>query len=145
MVSKPVLEREYPSRADSVGQSRHEVVAELERQGIDHDLSERAALALSELVANAVEAGPDDVSVTLVADGPGEPVRLTVTNATRTTTVPPRSTWGPTDPLAGRGRGLSIVATVCDTVRVVRRDRSVTMEVELYRSEPCEGGTDSRR
>lgn len=91
----------------------------LQRRSAPKDLRERAALAVSELASNAVQASPgEDYQVTVeeITDAPE--FVIGVTNSTSAEAIPPREDWGPQDVLAPRGRGLAIVESVSDSVQI---------------------------
>lgn len=104
----------------ATGQLRHvraDVVAWLDRGGAGVEAQERAALVVSELAANAVQAAPGrrfDVG----ARWDGGHVVVTVRNATDGDRPPHRDAWGPVDALAPRGRGLAIVDALAEGVQI---------------------------
>lgn len=91
------------------------------------DLRDRAALVVSELSSNAVEASPGllyEVGIGRL----GDLIRLSVTNRVSDEAPPPRGDWGPDDVLAPRGRGLAIVDMIATSVTV---DRSETHRITI--------------
>jgi len=87
-------------------------------QAADDDTRDRAALVVSELVSNAIQASPGRsfrLSARRVDDSA---IGLKVTNRAENPKIPPRSEWGPDDVLAPGGRGLAIIDSVCDQVAI---------------------------
>lgn len=95
----------------------------LQESDITRDVVEDLVVVATELCTNAVEATPDDERVQLQADFDGEAVRLAVSNATDDeelveedfAVLPPGS-------LQERGRGLTIVRALVDSLAVTTRD-----------------------
>jgi anti-sigma regulatory factor (Ser/Thr protein kinase) len=113
-----VLDRAYAGTTSTLRAARSDVVGWLKEHKIDEDLRDRAALVLSELASNAVQASPGSaygLRVSLVDDGS---VLMAVTSRTARDRPPPRDDWGPATVLASRGRGLLIVGKLSDQVDV---------------------------
>lgn len=116
--SRPELGFELASATTSVGVARRRIDRWLSAQGAAAELRDRVAVVVSELVTNAVEASADGFAVR--ADQPDAPggVRLRVTNRAEPGAIPPRADWGADSLMAERGRGLAIVAHLCESVSV---------------------------
>jgi anti-sigma regulatory factor (Ser/Thr protein kinase) len=93
----------FSAHPTSVGAARRFVVSQLaEREITDPELLDGAALIVSELVTNALQAGSPDVGLTLHhLDGV---VRVDVAD-----TAPGRPVKRPMDPTSTHGRGLHLV------------------------------------
>ena len=112
-------EIQLPDRAEAVAAAVAFVEAEASRAGWSVADVTRAVLAVSEAVGNAVEHGPEGATVR---------VRCVPTRGTLDLEVEdggdgpsPDSVEGaalPADPIAEGGRGLYIMKTLADTVRV---------------------------
>lgn len=125
------LVRSYDGRTDSLRSVRADLLAWLNGGGADSDAQERAALVVSELAANAVQAAPGRRYQVRAAWDGGHMV-VTVHNATDGDRPPVRSTWGQVDALAPRGRGLAIVDALADRVDVAERgDGSIVITARL--------------
>lgn len=111
------LRRAYPGATSSLRTVRADVVSWLDGGGAGDDVRERAALVVSELAANAVQAAPGR-PFEVDARWDAAHVVVTVRNATDGERPPRRSSWGPVDALAPRGRGLAIVDALADGVAV---------------------------
>ncbi|MEZ5410093.1 MAG: ATP-binding protein [Acidimicrobiales bacterium] len=110
----------YAGVDGALAEIRADVSRWFAERGFSAAAIDRAALTVSELSSNAIEAGPGhplDVRLTFHA-GPPSRAAITVTNVTLGGTPPPRDRWAPTDPLAPRGRGLAIVDALSDEVQV---------------------------
>jgi anti-sigma regulatory factor (Ser/Thr protein kinase) len=124
----------YATDASVLRSVRRDVMVFLASHGADAECQERACLIVSELASNAIEASADAVFAVQVAlDDAAPRATITVTNARRTTdkTVPDRERWGPTTPLARRGRGLAIVDALSDDVRVTLEPHTAAVSAQL--------------
>lgn len=111
---------------------RADVDSWLIAQAADDDTRARAALVVSELVSNAVQASPGRPFDLRACRSHHEAITLVVTNRAENARIPPRSDWGPDDLLAPGGRGLSIVDSLCDHVAITTSaDGLVTVEATL--------------
>lgn len=131
------LDREYPGEAASLRDARHDTTRWLQQQGFDDDTRQRAALVVSELASNAVEAAPGTPYSLTVSNEPGRSV-VTVEVRNRgsvDTSLAPvaglagRATMAP--PSASRGRGLAIVGTLAQDVTVEQRHDTVVVVARL--------------
>ncbi len=112
------LEREYEGTTGTLRAARSDVVSWLNGHQVDHDLQERAALVLSELASNAVQASPGNAFSLRMSFADDGSVVMAVTSRTDRDGPPPRDDWGPATILATRGRGLLIVGKLSDHVDV---------------------------
>lgn len=106
----------YPAVTASIGSARKAVVSKLAALGVSERLVDTAALVVSELSANAVEASEEGTFTVAVNVERGPAVVCVVRNPASVEDLPDRADWGPTEPLAHRGRGLGIVDAVADAV-----------------------------
>ena len=112
------LDRAYAGSSATLRRARGDVVSWLDRHGLDADLKDRAALVLSELATNAVQAAPGseyNVHGSLSDDGE---VVLSVVSCTDFEQPPPRDHWGPPTLYSESGRGLMIVDDLSTDVQV---------------------------
>lgn len=112
------LDRVYDGSSVTLRRARHDVVTWLEQHGIEPELQDRAALVLSELATNAVQAAPGseyNVHGSLYNDGE---VVLSVVSRTSFERPPPREHWGPPTVMSESGRGLMIVDDLSTDVNV---------------------------
>jgi anti-sigma regulatory factor (Ser/Thr protein kinase) len=112
------LDRAYAGSSATLRRARGDVVSWLDQHGIDAELQDRAALVVSELATNAVQASPGseyNVHGSLLADGE---VVLSVVSCTDFEHPPPREHWGPPTLYSESGRGLMIVDDLSADVQV---------------------------
>ena len=112
------FQRAYDGTTSTLCAARHDVIGWLSERGFDQDLRDRAALVLSELATNAVQASPGSDYGVRVCDGGDGSAVMAVTSHTEFEQPPPRDHWAPATALALRGRGLMIVDEVADDVQV---------------------------
>jgi anti-sigma regulatory factor (Ser/Thr protein kinase) len=112
------FERDYAGDSSTLRDARKDIVVWLTERGFDQDLQDRAALVLSELATNAVQASPGRAYAVCLRDLGDRSAVLVVTSHTDYETPPPRAHWTPTSTRAVRGRGLMIVDAVADGVEV---------------------------
>lgn len=127
----------YEAVTASIRLVRRSVTGYLSGHGVDPSTIERVTLALSELCTNAVEAAdgvPQSFRVEAEVTGGGD-VRCLVANRASLRDLPAPEDWGPTDPMAPRGRGLAIVRSVADELTVAGSDGEVLLEA-LFRADP---------
>lgn len=111
--------REFAGATATVASARAMVDDWLDRQRAPDELRERAALVVSELASNAVQASPQrPYEVRVGPDAAPGSVVIAVMNAAPVAAIPDRDDWGPDSPLAHRGRGLAIVDAVADAVAI---------------------------
>ncbi len=114
------FDRDYPGEPGSLRSSRRDVVRVLGEHGMSDDLCDTAALVVSELASNAIEAAPGrdyTVRVGLGADGE---VEIMVRNHSQAEF--PGSAGSLPPPWAPRGRGLAIVEALSTDLEVDRVD-----------------------
>lgn len=112
------LDRVYDGSSVTLRTARNDVTDWLDENGIDAELKDRAALVLSELATNALQASPGseyNVHGSLSRDGE---VVLSVVSRTRFEQPPPREHWGPPTLMSESGRGLMIVDDLSTDVAV---------------------------
>ena len=125
--------RVYDGTSRTLRKARNDVVGWLGDHGLGIDLQQRAALVLSELATNAVQASPgSDYSVQLSIDS-DRAATIAVTSHTGYETPPPREHWGPPSRLAPRGRGLMIVSELAEDVAVDLPDRDTVVVTATLR------------
>ncbi|HEY7626489.1 MAG TPA: ATP-binding protein [Ilumatobacteraceae bacterium] len=112
------LDRVYSGSSATLRRVRYDVTTWLDENGIEPELQGRAALVLSELATNALQASPGseyNVHGSLSSDGE---VVLSVVSRTRYERPPPREHWGPPSLMSEGGRGLMIVDDLSTDVEV---------------------------
>jgi anti-sigma regulatory factor (Ser/Thr protein kinase) len=118
-----VLWRDYDGDLATLRTVRRDVTEWLAELGADDETKERAALVVSELTSNAVQAAPGrtyNLQVTRLDDGSAA---ISVRNRPIGSRPPARELWRPapaTPPrkLLPRGRGLAIVDSLSEDVTV---------------------------
>jgi anti-sigma regulatory factor (Ser/Thr protein kinase) len=126
--------RDYDGTSATLRDARRDVVGWLLGCGFDRDLQDRAALVVSELATNAVQASPGvayAVNLRRVGD---RSATLAVTSHTDFQRPPPRQHWGPASTLAARGRGLKIVEMLADGVEVDLPSSDTVVVTATFRS-----------
>jgi anti-sigma regulatory factor (Ser/Thr protein kinase) len=113
------LERRFDGTPAVLRAVRRAVTDWLGRAGVDDDGCERAAIVVSELASNAIEAAPGR-AFSVVADGSADGrVVIRVRNAAVSAAAPPPSAERHLPAAtAPRGRGLAIVDALCSSVTV---------------------------
>lgn len=126
------FERRYEGATLVVNGVRADVDRWLRGQSADDDTRSRAALVVSELVSNAIQASPGtpfELQARRIRSGA---IAVTVTNNARDAAIPPPQEWGPDDVLAPGGRGLAIVDALCEDVHISQADDGdVTVQAVL--------------
>jgi anti-sigma regulatory factor (Ser/Thr protein kinase) len=125
------FDRRYEGITAVVNGVRLDIDAWLIAQAADDDTRARAALVVSELVSNAVQASPGFPFDLSARRGDHGLITLTVVNRADDAQIPPRSDWGPDDLLAPGGRGLAIIDSLCDAVAITSGDGNVAVEATL--------------
>ncbi|MGZ4673771.1 MAG: ATP-binding protein [Ilumatobacteraceae bacterium] len=112
------LDRDYEGEAATLRVARRDVLAWLTDVGADESTKERAALIVSELATNALQASPGRMyRVRVALDGDGC-ASISVRNHTTGGRPPARDRWQFADRSALRGRGLAIVTSLAEEVSV---------------------------
>jgi len=112
------IDRAYAGSSTTLQRARGDVISWLDDHGVDSELQGRAALVISELATNAVQASQGseyNVHGSLYADGE---VELTVVSRSGFEQPPPREHWGPPTVCSESGRGLMIVDDLSTDVQV---------------------------
>lgn len=112
------LDRSYRGDAATLGTARRDVLAWLSGWGADEAAKERAALIVSELATNALQASPGGTYTVQAARVDDQHAAITVRNATSGTVPPSPDKWRPVNRAALRGRGLGIVKSLSQQVTV---------------------------
>ncbi|HEY7628024.1 MAG TPA: ATP-binding protein [Ilumatobacteraceae bacterium] len=126
-----MLELRYRGEAATLGEARREVLHWLREAGADQPTLERAALIVSELATNALEASPGSVYQVHVTRADTDHVAISVRNKTKGTVPPTQDQWRTADPTALRGRGLAIVKSLSEDVTVDNHDGNVVVTARL--------------
>lgn len=113
-----VMEREYGGTTDTLSAARAETIGWLDGHRIDQEVQDRAALVLSELASNAIQASPGQTYTVCVSLSDDAAVVVAVSSRAGSGRPPERKAWGPAAALAARGRGLLIVEQLSDRVDV---------------------------
>jgi anti-sigma regulatory factor (Ser/Thr protein kinase) len=115
-----------------LGRARDFADAAAGRFGLDRTGCEGFKLAVSEAVANAIEHGLPcaDGTIHVWTDEGAETLTLAVRNRGEFVFKPP-----PVDPLADRGRGLTVMAGLVDRVALIRIGDEIQIELTLERSD----------
>ena len=118
-VSEPTatLHRDYEGSAATLRSARRDVLAWLSDLDADEATKDRAALIVSELATNALQASPGRTYTVRVARD-DEYVSISVRNHASDSRPPTRDRWHFADRSALRGRGLAIVTSLADEVTV---------------------------
>ncbi len=114
------FDRDYPGEPGSLRSSRRDVVRVLGEHGVSVELCDTAALVVSELASNAIEAAPGrDYKLRVGVSRDGK-VEVSVRNHSRAEF--PESAGSLPPPWAPRGRGLAIVEALSADFGVDRLD-----------------------
>jgi anti-sigma regulatory factor (Ser/Thr protein kinase) len=113
-----VAELSYAGEPGTLGRARRDVLELLSHWGADAAVQDRAALIVSELATNALQAAPGTVYHVHVTRLDNDYASIAVRNASNGTVPPQPEKWRPVDRTALRGRGLSIVGSLADGVTV---------------------------
>jgi anti-sigma regulatory factor (Ser/Thr protein kinase) len=112
------LNRDYDGEPATLRIARRDVLAWLSARGADNETMQRAALIVSELATNALQASPGhayNVTIALVGDACAE---ISVRNHANGSLPPDRACWKLSDQSSLRGRGLAIVDSLSEDVAV---------------------------
>ena len=128
------LHRDYEGEATTLRTARGDVLAWLSDLGADEATKERAALIVSELATNALQASPGHTYTVRVARDDDQFASIAVRNHTSGARPPARDRWQFADRSSLRGRGLAIVTSLADEVTVDDDDEGdvvVTARIRL--------------
>jgi anti-sigma regulatory factor (Ser/Thr protein kinase) len=123
--------RAYDGDAATLRNARTDVVAWLAACGADGATQERAALIVSELASNALQASPGIAYAVRLSRDSASTVNLAVSNRNAVGPPPDHEQWHPVDVLSLRGRGLSIVDSLSDQVTVDQHGGTVTVTAQF--------------
>lgn len=126
-----VAELSYSGEPATLGRARRDVLAVLSKWGADDAVRDRAALIVSELATNALQASPGreyHVHLVRVDDTFAS---ISVRNAANGSKPPQPDTWRPVDRTALRGRGLSIVNSLSESVTVEDQHGDVVVTARI--------------
>ena len=134
-----LLRRDYEGDLRTLQSARRDVVGWLADHAADEATKERAALIISELASNAIQASPGSAYSIEVAQVDSHHVSISVRNRPIEHMPPPREKWRPAGNLtlkemSLRGRGLAIVDTLSDEVTIEHVDDELTVTA-VFRSE----------
>ncbi len=119
-VSEPsaTLHRDYEGEAATLRTARRDVLAWLSDLGADEATKECAALIVSELATNALQASPGRMYTVRIARDDDEYASISVRNHASGSRPPTRDGWHLADRSSLRGRGLAIVTSLAEEVTV---------------------------
>jgi len=128
-----VVELSYRGDVTTLSEARRDVRAWLSNWGADDDTLDRAALIVSELATNALQASPGRSYRVHVSRVDDHHAAISVRNAASSTVPPRQENWGPVDRSSLRGRGLAIVSALSEQVIVEdgRGEVVVTARIRL--------------
>ena len=130
------LHREYEGDLATLRTARHDVVEWLANRGADQETKDRAALIVSELTSNAIQAAPGSAYNLQVALVDQQCAAISVRNRPTTGLPPARQHWRapaelPLTQLPLRGRGLAIVDSLSEEVTVEHDGEAVVVTALL--------------
>lgn len=130
------LHRQYDGDLTTLRTARHDVVDWLAKHGADEDTRDRAALIVSELTSNAIQAAPGSSYSLQVDRVDGRWAVISVRNRPINGLPPPRERWVtptgvPLRELSVRGRGLAIVDSLSEEVTVEQEGDAVVVTARL--------------
>jgi len=123
--------RDYDGEPATLRAARRDVLAWLSARGADDETKQRAALIVSELATNALQASPGrpyNVSVVATGDRCAE---IAVRNHTSGGVPPERDSWQFAEPSSLRGRGLAIVSSLAEDVEVCADNGEVAITARI--------------
>jgi anti-sigma regulatory factor (Ser/Thr protein kinase) len=126
-----VLELSYRGEPATLGEARREVLDWLRGTGADQSTLERAALIVSELATNALQASPGTIYRVNVARIEPKLAAISVRNITDGAAPPSPDEWRAIDRSALRGRGLAIVKSLSEDVTVTTVDGEVVVTATI--------------
>ena len=126
-----ILDRDYEGEVTTVRSARRDVLAWLSARGADEDARQRAALIVSELATNALQASPGRtyrIRVVLIDENVA---MISVRNHAAEFLPPHRERWQLPDRSALGGRGLAIVDSLSEGVTIDRDNGEVVVTARL--------------
>jgi anti-sigma regulatory factor (Ser/Thr protein kinase) len=134
--SLTAFRHEYAGDLATLRSARRDIINWLREQGVNGDVGERAALIVSELTSNAIQASPGHpytVEATRIDDTFAS---ISVRNHPGGQKPPPREKWRPVakvslQDLSPRGRGLLIVESLSDGLTIEHHTDEVTVTARL--------------
>ena len=112
------LDRHYEGEAATLRAARRDVLSWLDERGADEAAKQRAALIVSELATNALQASPGQTYTVQVAFVDDDHAAISVRNHASGGRPPAHEHWHLTDRTSLRGRGLAIVKSLSEDVTV---------------------------
>ncbi len=127
-----LLRSDYEGDLRTLQGVRRDVVGWLTDHAADEATKERAALIISELASNAIQASPGWAYSVEVSRVDRDHVAISVRNRPIEHLPPPREKWRPAGnlslkELSLRGRGLAIVDSLSDDVTIAHLDDELTV------------------
>jgi anti-sigma regulatory factor (Ser/Thr protein kinase) len=124
--SEGVLLQRTVANRQQISEAREEIVRAIGDR-LDESIREDVRIVASELLTNAVEHGTGQVAPSVELRSDGRTFSFTVTNELDDAGPPPPQEWHVPEPLALRGRGLGIVASLAPRVAVERSGRELSI------------------
>jgi anti-sigma regulatory factor (Ser/Thr protein kinase) len=126
-----ILDRDYEGEATTLRAARRDVLAWLAERGANEATKQRAALIVSELATNALQASPGQTYTVQVAFVDDDHAAISVRNHTNGARPPAREHWHLTDRTSLRGRGLAIVKSLAEDVTVESVQDAVVVTAKI--------------
>jgi anti-sigma regulatory factor (Ser/Thr protein kinase) len=126
------LHRDYDGDAVTLRAARRDVVEWLSGCGADGATKERAALIVSELASNALQASPGSVYRVRLVRVDHDHAAISVSNQSAGAGPPDREHWHPADAMSLSGRGLSIVDSLSMETTVEQRGAAVVVTAVVH-------------
>jgi anti-sigma regulatory factor (Ser/Thr protein kinase) len=131
-----MLQREYEGDLVTLRTARRDVVDWLTELGADDETKERAALIVSELTSNAIQAAPGRTYKLQVARLDDGSAAISVRNHPISSRPPARELWrhvpeAPLRKLLSSGRGLAIVDSLSEDVTVEHHGDEVVVTARV--------------
>jgi anti-sigma regulatory factor (Ser/Thr protein kinase) len=130
------LRRDYEGDLATLRSARRDVIDWLAQHGADEATKERAALIVSELTSNAIQASPGMAYTVHVARLADDLAEISVRNHPTKGLPPAREHWRPVaelslKELSLRGRGLAIVDSLSEDVTVAQHGDEVIVTARV--------------
>jgi anti-sigma regulatory factor (Ser/Thr protein kinase) len=132
-----LLRRDYDGDLRTLQRVRRDVVEWLADHAAGEPTQEQAALIISELASNAIQASPGATYSVELSIVDLDHATISVRNGPIDRQPPPRERWRPAGnltlrELSLRGRGLAIVDSLSDDVTIAQLDDEVTVTALLH-------------